>query len=145
MANKKKKINRDGLILKEVDKSLDHTYDALQEEIENMQNRLIMADKKARKKAKKATKKNKNITSAEVNRIKKQARDEILSEMQQTSLLERITKAFEDIAPIIVVIARLVASLICAILSLDVVKTTIKPEMMASLDKVYKKAMSISM
>lgn len=144
MSKKKKKEKKSISILKEVDKTLDHTYDDLKEEIENMQIRLNMADNEARKKAKKAMKKNKNMKPYEVEAIKRDARKAVLHDMEQTSFLDRVAAVLNDIAPIIVVIARLVASLICAILSMDVVKTSIDPDTLGKFDFVYKKAMAIS-
>ena len=48
-----------------------------------------------------------------------------------------------DIAPIIVVIGRLIASLILAILSLDCVKMNINPKTLETMKAVYNKAIAI--
>lgn len=141
--SKKKKLEKKSIsILKEVDKSLDKTYEDLQEEIEDYQIRLRIADQKARKAAKKAKKK--HLKSYEVEGIKKKARDEVLGKMKETSFLDRIETCLNDIVPIVIVIARLVASLILAILSLDCVKEHISPEMLNKMNFVYKKAMAVS-
>lgn len=134
--NKKKSIS----ILAEVDKNLDHSYDNLMEEIQDMQIRLNIADQKARKQAKK--KKNaKYFYDTNVNRST--TRKTILQEMENSNFLERMEHMLKDIAPIIVIIARLVASLILAILSLDIVKVNIKPNTLSKMNQVYQKAMSL--
>jgi hypothetical protein len=77
-------------------------------------------------------------------KLRKDARTQIISDMEGNNFLARIQNALNDIAPIVVVIARLVASLICALLSLTSVKVNIKPEVLAKLNNVYTKAMSIA-
>ena len=146
--SKKKKNKREVKSLqrlKEVDKYLDHTYDSLQEEIENFQHRLYMSDQIARKKAKKYAKKHKgNINEKEINQIKKQVREDIVGDMESTSFLDRIYNALSEMAPIVMLLSRLVSSLICAILSMDVVQRNIKPDTLLKLDRVYRKAMAVN-
>lgn len=143
MAKKKKKKKSSSVsILKEIDKSISGTYDDLMTEIQEMQARLAAADMKARKQAKKKAKKNPTMYNYE--KLRRDARTQIISDMEGNNFLARIQNALNDIAPIIVVIARLVASLICALLSLTSVKVNIKPEVLAKLNNVYTKAMSIA-
>lgn len=140
---KKKKKKKSISILQEVDKTLTHTYDNLMEEIQCMQLMLNKADQKARKQAKKLAKK-KNIGPVNYDVIRKKAREEVVGQMESSNFLERIFTVLQDIAPIITIIARLVASLILAILSIDAVKMNIKPKTLESMDKVYKKAMTFA-
>ena len=140
MSKKKKKKNRI-YILQAVDKTLNRTYDELMEELQEMQLKLNLADKKLRKKAKKKSKKGSDFFSYEEER--KKARKEILDQMEGTNFLDRVNKILGDLAPIVKVIARLVAALILAILSMDVVKISINPEMLAKLNYIYKRAMAI--
>lgn len=63
--------------------------------------------------------------------------------MEGNNFLERIMNVLNDIAPIVVIIARLVASIILAILSVSSVKVNIKPETLSKLQFVYGKAMAI--
>jgi len=142
MAKKKKKKKNSISILNEVDKSLNGTYDDLMKEIEDMQLRLNYADQKARKKAKKMSKK-KGGQYYDYETLRKEARMEVVGKMESNNFLERALKVLNDISPIIVVIGRLIASLILAILSLDVVKMNIKPETLNSMNIVYKKAMAV--
>ena len=139
MGKKKKKSIS---ILNEVDKSLNGTYDSLIKEIEDMQLRLNYADQKARKKAKKLAKK-KNSGYYDYETLRKEARMEVVGIMESNNFIDRAMKVLNDIAPIIVVIGRLIASLILAILSLDVVKINIKPETLNGMNAVYKKAMAL--
>ena len=73
-----------------------------------------------------------------------QARRKVIKSMEGSNLLDRIEQAFKDIVPIIILISRLVASLILAILSLDRIKVSISPQTLAKLNRVYKMAVSIS-
>lgn len=142
MAKKKKKKKESISILNEVDKSLNGTYDNLMKEIEDMQLRLNYADQLARKKAKKMAKK-KGGKYYDYETLRKEARMEVVGTMESNNFLERVTKVLNDVAPIIIVIGRLVASLILAILSLDAVKMNIRPETLNSMNLVYKRAMAV--
>lgn len=128
-------------LLREVDKQLDHSYDNLMEEIEDMQYKIMMADQKARKKARK--KKGKKGYQYDYSKIRSEARKEVLDQMEGTNFLDRATKFMEDITPIVVSISRLIAALIVCILQIDAVKAMISPETLQKLQKVYNKAMSI--
>lgn len=142
MAKKKKKNKKKDIsILHEVDTSLNGTYDDLMKEIEEMQLRLNYADSKARKLAKKKGKKNPQFYN--YDRLRKEEREKIISQMEGNNFLERIMNVLNDIAPIVVIIARLVASIILAILSVSSVKVNIKPETLSKLQFVYGKAMAI--
>ena len=143
MSKKKNKKTKGLNMLKEIDKNLDRTYDNLKEEIEAMQIKLAEADMKALKKIKKMEKKGKG-DAKEYVKIKADARNEVISGMESSNFLDRVYKALNEIAPIITVIARLVASLILSILSLDIVKKNISEKTMKSIDTVYKKAMAIA-
>lgn len=138
MAKKKKKSIS---LLEEVDKNLNGTYDDLLQEIQDMQIRLNLADQKARKLIKKKKYKNNFV---DYKSCQKEIRKEVLSEMQSNNMLDRIQQVLNDVAPIVVIIARLVASLILSILSIDSVKVHIKPELLSKMNSIYNTAMSIS-
>ena len=59
------------------------------------------------------------------------------------NLLDKIQSLFKDMVPIVLVISRLVASLILAILSLDIVKTHINPQTLLKMQKIYQLTTSI--
>lgn len=139
MGKKEKSIS----ILKEVDTSLDKTYADLQKEIEDMQIRLAIADKKAKKKAKRYIKHNKGIPKSEYNNLKLSIRKDIINEMENSSFMDRVEATIKDLVPIVVIICRLVASLICAILSLDAVKSVISPVTLNRMDSLYHKVMAV--
>lgn len=143
-SKKKKKQPKGVSVLKEMDKTLNGTYEDLMEEIQDMQLQLALADQKARKKAKKKYKKDRSNREHQYISEQRKVREEVVQKMMGNSFLERVEKVFKDIAPIIVVIARLVASLILSILSLDIVKVHIKPEYLEKMNSVYTKAMAIS-
>lgn len=142
MSKKKKKApeKKSISILKEIDKSLTGTYDDLVEEIQDMQYRLNIADQKARKKAKKHAKQGKEF--CDYTKLRKQAREEVIGKMEGNNFFDRIMNVLNDVAPIVVLIARLVASLILAILSMDIVKVNIKPDTLVKMKGIYEKAMT---
>ena len=142
MSKKKKKQKKSLSILEEVDKSLNGTYKSLMEEIEEMQLMMNVADQKARKQSKKMAKK-KGGKYYDYETLRKKARMEVIEQMEGSNFLERAYKILNDISPVIVIIARLIASLILAILSIDVIKFNIKPETLKSLNRVYLKTMEI--
>ena len=123
-------------------KRLNGTYDDLMKEIEDMQLRLNFADQKARKKAKKMSKR-KSKNPVDLENLRKEARMEVIGKMESNNFLDRVMNILNDISPIIVVIGRLIASLILAILSLDCVKINIKPKTLETMKAVYNKAIAI--
>ena len=142
MSKKKKKSIS---ILEEVDKSLNQTYDDLMEEIQVMQIKLNQADQKAAKKAKRKAKKKKDQNAYfELEAERREIRKKMLEDMSSNNFLERVQNVLKDLVPIVKIIARMVASLILAILSIDSVKVHIKPETLTKLQNVYNSAMAIS-
>ena len=142
MSKKKKNSKKKSIsILKEVDKSLTGTYDDLIEEIQDMQYQLNLADQKARKKAKKHAKSGKEF--CDYKKLRADVRKQVVQTMEGNNFLDRVNRVLNDIAPIIVLIGRLVASLILAILSLDIVKVNIKPETLQKMTSVYEHAMAL--
>lgn len=142
MAKKKKKQNKKISILKEYDSMMNDTYDDLLEEIQDMQMIIASEDRKIAKRAKKAAKKGKGYYN--VNLEKRKVRQHVIGKMEETNWLDRIIQILKDIAPIIVVIARLVASLILSVLSVDEVKVNISKETLSKLNNIYSKAMVIA-
>ena len=139
---KKKKQNKKISILKEYDSMMNDTYDDLLEEIQDMQMIIASEDRKIAKRAKKAAKKGKGYYN--VNLEKRKVRQHVIGKMEETNWLDRIIQILKDIAPIIVVIARLVASLILSVLSVDEVKVNISKETLSKLNNIYSKAMVIA-
>ena len=139
---KKKKENKKPIsIINEVDKTLNMTYDAIMSEIEELQLELYLAEEKARKKARKKIKKDPYYFDNSLERI--EARKEVIQRIEGTNLLDRIENVFKDICPIVIIIARLIASLILAILSFEPIKTHIKPETLSKLQKIYQSSLNI--
>ena len=139
---KKKKETKKVSILKEYDNMMNDTYDDLLEEIQDMQMIIASEDRKIAKKAKKAAKKGKGYYN--VNQEKRKVRQHVIGKMESTNWMTRIMQILKDIAPIITIIARLVASLILSILSVDEVKVNISKATLAKLNNIYSKAMVIA-
>ena len=142
--SKKKKKKKDFSVLAEVDGVLTDTYEELMKDIKEMQAKLAVADVKAKKKLKKYNKKHPNdprLYNNDTFRI--HVRNEVLKDMNQSNFLDRVYKTLQDLVPVVTVIARLVASLILSILSVDAVKIHIKPNMLEKLTLVYNTAMAI--
>ena len=142
---KKKKKNKNKGIstikLKEVDKNLMEGYEAVTKEIEDYRIKLYLADQEARKKAKKKIKKDPKYFETSHERI--EARRKVINEMEGNSFFERMEKILNDIAPVIVIISRLVAALILTILCIDPVRIGIKKETYDKMQVIFNSAMAI--
>lgn len=141
MGKKKKKKKKETSILVGVDNTLDYTYDSIKSEIEGYQYQIYLAEEEARKKVRKKLKKDPNYFETSVERL--EARKDVIAKIESSSLLDRVEDAMKSLKPVVVLISRLVASLILAILSFTSIKTHIKPETLNKLEAVYKVAMSI--
>lgn len=135
--NKKKKKKETG-ILYNVDMSLNSQYEGIKDEIEFLQEELKRADKKGKKKAKKKMKKG----GFYPYHYELEAREKVIRKMEKSDLLSRTESCLNDLKPICTIIARLIAALILAILSIDAIKTMIRPDTLAKMGKIYEFAMS---
>lgn len=138
---KKKKKKEEVSILVGVDNTLDNTYEGIKSEIEGYQYQIYLAESEARKKVRKKLKKDPNYFETSVERLN--ARKDVISKIESSSLLDRVEDAMKSLKPVVILISRLVASLILAILSFKSIKTHIKPETLTKLEAVYKVAMSV--
>lgn len=130
-------------LLDQIDSTLNSSYDSLLEETQMIQMRLYMEDEKIRKKAKKMAKKKNPKKYYNEQEERRKVREEIVYHMEEGGFFDRVMIALKDIAPVIIVLARLVAGLICALLSMDVVKAHIGKGMLEKLNAVYSAAMAI--
>ena len=142
MAKKKKKKSNTNFIYS-VNKTLESKHEDILKEIQSLQSELTLSDAKLKKKEKKRLRKELGVIPYYTCKKQVKKRKEIIRKMEETSLLERIEVSFKQIIPVVIMIARLVASLIVGILSIDCVKKSIKPQTLAKMDSVYKFAMSI--
>ena len=138
MSKKKKDKKKESGILYQVDMSLNSQYEGIRDEIEYLQYELKQAEKKGKKKAKKKMKKN----GFYPYHYELEARKKVIDKMEESNLLGRTEKCLQDLRPICTIIARLIAALILAILSLDAIKSIIRPETLAKMGKIYEFAMS---
>lgn len=153
MGKKKSKKNKTGkkntakksiMLLSEIDTSMSNKYNSLIEEIQEMQLRINIADAKAmEKQRKKLIRQDMGVIPYYVSKDKVKAREEALKRMESTNFLGRIEETFKNLVPCVILIARLVAALILAILSVEPIKQLIKPEMLKKLNTVYTLAMAI--
>ena len=142
MSKHKKKKKNKSQVLMGIDRTLDCTYEKLISEIQDMQLQLAAADAKARKISKKKGKKNPKFYDYE--KLRRDARTDIINRMDGSDWFTRISTFLEDIAPIVVIIARLVASLILSILSITSVKVNISQDNLSKLNNVYNAAMKVA-
>lgn len=141
---KKRKHTNEFSILQEVDNNLDLAYDELMKDIRHMQTQLMIADTKAKKRLKKKKKKDPYHKQLYNNdSFRAYTRQQILQEMETTNFLDRVERMLRDIVPVVIIMARLVASLILSILSMDIVRLKIQPQTLSRLDTIYKMAMAI--
>lgn len=141
---KNKKTQKSINLLSEVDTSMNMTYESLIEEIQEMQLRINIADAKAmEKQRKKLIRQDMGVIPYYVSKDKVKAREKALKQMESTNFLGRVEDAFKNVIPCVILIARLVAALILAILSFEPIARIIKPETLNKLNSVYKVAMAI--
>lgn len=140
MGKKKKKNRTDGVFLKDIDRSINKSYDGIIEEISMYQSMLKTYDRKALKKARKRSSIRKGIT---YDMLRREGRMNILRDIEDSNILARIQNIFNDLVPVVILIARLVASLILSILSIPAVKVHISEGTLALLTSIYQKAMEI--
>ena len=139
MSKKKKKQKKEKLLY-EVDNSLNAQYVGLKDEIEYLQMEWDRTRAKCKKKAKKKMKKNGGCYPYE---YELKERKKLIKKMEDSNLFSRTESCLEDLRPICLIIARLIAALIVAILSIDAIKLYLKPETMEKMTRVYELAMSV--
>lgn len=137
---KKKKKKKEFSIINEIDRNLISQFDEMVDDIETYQYQMYLADKKANRKNKKKKKKKENGFYDVDDKIK--VRKKIVKDMEEKDYLSKFTEILKDIGPIVVIMGRLIAALILAILSIDSVKRTIKPETLAKMERVFCMAIS---
>ena len=140
MSKKKKKKQKKEKLLYEVDNSLNAQYMGLKDEIEYLQMEWDRTRAKCKKKAKKKMKKNGGFYPYE---YEMKERKKLIKKMEDSNLFSRTESSLEDLRPICLIIARLIAALIVAILSIDAIKLYLKPETMEKMTRVYELAMSV--
>lgn len=140
MGKKKKKDKANGVFLKDIDRSISKSYDGIIEEISMYQSMLKTYDRKALKKARKRSSIRKGIT---YDMLRREGRINILRDIEDSNILARIQNIFNDLVPVVILIARLVASLILSILSIPAVKVHISEGTLTLLTSIYQKAMEI--
>lgn len=117
------------------DMTIDKQYKEIITDIEDMQYELWKADKKKAKKDRKKIKKGK---IAFYSGKSKKARTKAANRLVGSKWFDTIKSVIEEIKPIAVIIMRLLAALITAILSIDQVKKYIKPDTLEKIDGVYR-------
>lgn len=141
---KNKKIQKSIMLLSEIDTTLHGSYDSLIEEIQEIQLRINIADAKAmEKQRKKMIRADMGVIPYYVSKDKVKAREKALKQMEKTNFFGRVEDTFKKLVPCVVLIARLVAALIVAILSVEPVKRIISPELLKRMNSIYSVAMSI--
>ena len=148
MSKKKKKHNKQKQqkslkILKEMDTTIDKRYSIIIDEIEDYQKRLKKSDRKAIKQQKKKLKQKMGVVPYYVSKDRIKVRQQMIEQMEKEDLFNRIEKCFSSIIPIVTIIARLIASLIIAILSFDPILHYIKPTTLSKMKQIYNVAMAI--
>lgn len=141
--NKKKKYYQNLIADTQSDdkKKLDKDFRKALTEIESYRIRLAEADKKASLKERRNINKRTEEFYTGMESIK--ARSKMAKEWEKTGFLDRTIMMFEQVAPIIKTLAKLVMGLVIAFLSIDAIKTKIKPETVDKLSKIFHLAMSV--
>lgn len=138
LAKKKKKVT-DNFGFERMDNLLEYNYLNIIDEIEQYQADLKRADSKAKKKALKKF----NGKGFFPYEYQLEAREKLIKIMENNNFLDRIGKIIKQLAPVVKIISRLVASLIISILSIVQIQAKIKPAMLNKLKTVYNVAMAV--
>ena len=126
-------------VLCTVDMALDYQYANLIDEIEIYQAEIKRADRKAKKKMSKKF----NGKGFYPYEYQLEAREHVIHEMSDANFFDRALKCIQELIPVAIIIARLVASLIIAILSVTQIQGRIKPETLTKMKSVYNIAMQV--
>jgi hypothetical protein len=140
---KKKKPSKSIMLLNELDKSLETAHESLVKEIEETQRRLAESDARALKKQRKKLRKEMGVIPYYVSRDRVKAREEAIKRMESTKMLDRVEMTLKQLGPIVVIVARLIATLILSIFSIEPIRRIVSPETVKRMDSIYKIAMSI--
>ena len=138
---KEKSIKKQIKMIQEFDNSMSDKYSDIMDEISEYQYELNQAEKKARKKMKKKLKKDKSYVYDNRERIN--ARKKIVNRMESNDFFNRIENSLSQTGSIIIMICRLVAALIAAILSFEPIKALISNRSLTKMNKIYNFAMSV--
>lgn len=122
-------------------KKLHKKFDDVLDDIECYRIQLAEADKKSRKKSRKKINKKTEEFYTDMESIR--CRMEMSKEWEKTGFLDNLINVLNQVAPIIRMIAKLVASLLIAFLSIETVKQKIHPETVSKISKVFNLAMSV--
>lgn len=139
MAKKKGKKKKNSVANYTMDDMLNYQYLSLVDEINHYQAEIKRADKKGKKKALKAF----NGKGFYPYEYELAARERVVNEMEGSGFIDRILKCFQEMAPIIQLISRLVAALVVAILSISQIKGRINKNTLKKLQNIYEFAMSV--
>lgn len=146
MSKKKKKKNKE-LDMFEVNysnkskKKLNKEFKKTIKEIESMRIQLYEADKKSKKKKKKKINKEEAEFYTDMQAIK--CRKKMAKKWEKTGFLDHLLELFEESIPIVRSLAKVVASLIVAFLSIEAVKKKISPKTLSKLAKIFDIAVAI--
>lgn len=121
-------------ILDGIDVALNKQFEEIVRDIEEVQYQIEKADRKKAKKAKKKMKKGK-VTFYDP--YSKKARIKAAEHITSEEVFGSIMSFLRDTKPIIILLARLVAAIILAILSLDVVKKHISKQTLDRMREMF--------
>lgn len=121
-------------ILDGIDTSLNKQFEEIVRDIEEVQFQIEKADRRKARKAKKKMKKGK-VTFYDPRSTK--ARVKAATHITSEEVFGSIMNFLRDTKPIIMILARLVAALILAILSLDVVKRHISKDAFSKMREMF--------
>lgn len=135
-----KRKSKEPSILNSIDGNLSEQYKEIIGDIEEIQYQIQKADRRKAKKAKRKMKKGK-IGFYETRSSK--ARIHAARRITSDQIIGTVISIFQDLKPLAILLARLVAAIICAILSLDIVKRNISSSVLQKMKMLYDACMGI--
>lgn len=122
-------------ILEGLDSTIDEQYKEIVTEVEDIQYEIYLADKKKYQKQRRKMKKKGRGSFYAPHSAK--ARKAACKRITADKIFNGIKKIFEELKPLWLLLARVVRLIICAILSMDIVKRKISKQTLDKLQSLY--------
>lgn len=124
-----------------MEENKDASYQELMDIILQYQTKMCIVDTEARNAH---SKKNlSKIKKEEYNKLKQKVRQEVIEEMESTSLLEKILKTVSNISKAVKLLAKLMVYIIRALFSVEGVEESLNNETKTIIQQIYDKSIKI--
>lgn len=119
----------------------DSSYSEIMDEIIKYQDALAMSDAKARKINSK-----KNLSKddkTKISKIRKEIREEIIKEMEKTSILDKILTTINNVSKAVKSLAKMMVYIIGSLFSVDIIKANLNDNTLSIMEQIYDKSLKV--